>query len=128
MLSISRRMRLKARLAKENIGILLSIASTFEKIGKSAAFYLTTDTLRIALINDNMEEPKCFSEVQLSDGFFVDYRIESISDNNILLEVNLNHFVRALASAKNSISCQIKLTKKESKPLLCLETKSIGNP
>ena len=121
-------MRLKARLAKESIGILLSIASTFEKIGKSAAFYLTTDTLRIALINENMEEPKCFSEILLLDDFFIDYRIESISENNILLEVNLNHFVRALASAKNSVSCQIKLTKKDSKPLLCLETKSIGIP
>ena len=68
-----------------------------------------------------------FIEVLLSS-IFTDHKIESLSDNQILLEVDLSHLKSALLSVASTMldgvesTCYLKLARRQSQPCLCIET------
>ena len=56
---------------------------------------------------------------------FEDWRIESQSDNCILIELSLPNLLDALQAAKNAPQCHMKLTKRNGNPVLCVETRML---
>lgn len=117
-------MRFRARIDKESLLVLLGVTSTLEKISVTSAIFLNESCIRIAAVTENMDSPRCYSELKVNI-LFSEYRIESQSSNTILLELNMSHFTRALGSGKNSGICQIKLVKRGLKAFLCFEAKSV---
>ena len=73
-------------------------------------------------VTESPDCPKVFSELKQSILFF-DYKIESQSSNSILIEIDINLFMRALASGKQAPQCQIKLVKRGNRPFICFESK-----
>ncbi len=86
-------MRFKASLTRENTIHLYNIISQLEKLGKVAAIFATTTSIKIAVVAENMEAPKCYAEVFVHS-LFQDYKINSLSDDSILFEIGLENFVR----------------------------------
>lgn len=103
--------------------MLHGVVSTIEKIGENAAVLLTEDSIRLAVISESIETPRCYSELK-SAVLFSEYKIESQSENTILFEIGLSQLSKALASGKYSSQCQIKLVKRDNKACLCIETKA----
>ena len=116
-------MKFRAKVSKDNLVILLSIVQSFEKISSNATFFLDEQSLRISLLTESIDSPKCFAELSASD-LFSEYRIESQSSNTILFEISLTQFSKALASGKVASQSQIKLVKRDGRPCLCFETKA----
>lgn len=117
-------MKFKARINKENLNTLHGVIVALQRVGEKAVLLLSEDKIRIAVINENIDSPKTYSEL-VTNILFTDYNIESLSSNFILLELELEHFSKALTSGKNAPQCQLKLIKRNSCPFLCFETKSI---
>jgi hypothetical protein len=115
-------MRFKAKLIRENLISFHSALSILEKIGRSIVVYLNEDCVRISVVAESPDSPKVFSELKQSVVFF-EYRIESQSSNSILFEIDLELFLRALASGKQSTQSQLKLVKRVNRPFLCFESK-----
>jgi HUS1 checkpoint protein len=115
-------MKFRARLEKDGLMTIHSVTSTLERISSTAAIYLDENKIRIALITESMDMPKCFVELNTSV-LFPDYRIESQSNNTILFEISLDHLSRALASGKTAPSSQLKLVKRGLTPCLSFEAK-----
>jgi HUS1 checkpoint protein len=116
-------MKFKAKISKELLLVLHGVVSTIEKIGENAAMLLTEDSVRIAVVSESIETPRCYSEFK-SSMLFSEYKIESQSDNTILFEIGLSQLSKALGSGKYSSQCQIKLVKRDNKACLCVETKA----
>lgn len=115
-------MRFKARLQRENLVKFHNVLSVLDKLGRSIVLYLTEECLRISVVTENPDSPKVFAEINQSAVFF-DYRIESQSSNAILLEIDLELLLRALASGKQASQSQLKLVKRNNRPFLCFESK-----
>ncbi len=81
-------MRFRASLNRENIIHLFNIASQLEKVGRVAAIYATSTSIKMAVVAENMETPKCYAEIFVQS-MFLDYRINSISEDCILFEIGL---------------------------------------
>jgi hypothetical protein len=120
-------MRFKAKISKQNLLILHTLALSLEKIGSRAAIHLSPTALKVSVIIENIDAPRCYVEIP-SAYLFSDYRIESQNENSILFEIGLDLFGWALASGKSSDFCQLKLVKRDSKPCLCLEAISSQGP
>ena len=105
-------MRFKAVISKQNLAALIGIIQSMERIGNTAAIFLSPEFVRIALITDNVDLPKCYIELAQTC-LFLEYHIESQSDNNLLFEISLHNFVNALSSGKNAIQSVIKLVKRD---------------
>jgi HUS1 checkpoint protein len=116
-------MKFRAKLSKECLVVLHNIVITFEKIAGQATLFLTPDSLRISLISETIDAPKCFAEIDTSN-LFVEYRVESQSSNTILFEISLGQLSKALASGKVASQSQLKLAKRDDKACLCFETKA----
>lgn len=116
-------MRFKARIGKENLIALHSVISSLERIGLRAALHLSPESIKISVIANAIDDPRCFCEVS-SDKMFHDYRIESQSDNSILFEIGLDLLSIALKSGLSADICQLKLVKRGSKPCLCFEAQA----
>lgn len=116
-------MKFRARLRKEAVLMIHSVTTTLQRIGSTAAIFLNQDCIRIAVIAESTDMPKCYSELDPSILFPDDYRIESQSGNTILFEVGLDHLSKALASGKNASHSQLKLVKRGMTPCLCYEAK-----
>jgi hypothetical protein len=117
-------MKFKSRINKENLNSLHGVIVALQRVGEKAVLFLSEDKIRIAVINENIDSPKTYSEL-VTNVLFSDYNIQSLSSNFILIELELEHFSKALASGKNAPQCQLKLVKRNSCPFLCFETKSI---
>jgi len=115
-------MKFRARLCSESVGVLHGIAATLEKIAPTASVFLTEDCIRIAVITEQPDTTRCYSEIQARD-LFSEYRIESQGGNKILFEISMEHLAKALSSGKNASQSQMKLVKRGSTPCLCFETK-----
>lgn len=96
------------------------LISSLERIGSRAAIHLCPNTIKICVIFESIDSPRCYSEIPPT-ALFSDYRIESQSDNSILFEIGLDLLSWALASGKSSDICQLKLVKRGNKPCLCFE-------
>jgi Hus1-like protein len=116
-------MKFRARLQKESVQTIHSVTSTLQKIGSTAAVFLNQECIRIAVITESPDMPKCYSELDSQFLFPDDYRIESQSGNTILFEIGLEHLTRALASGRNATHSQFKLVKRGMTPCLCYEAK-----
>lgn len=116
-------MKFRAKLSKDNLVVLLNVVQTFERVAAAATIFLDADTVRISLLAESLDAPKCFAELSSSE-LFVDYRIESQSANTILFEISLMQLSRALASGKVASQSLLKLVKRENQPCLCFETKA----
>ncbi len=117
-------MKFRAKISKELLAVFSGVILTMEKIGGSAAILLMEDTLRISVISESIETPRCYAELK-SAVLFSEYKIESQSDNTILFEIGLSQLSKALASGKYSSQCQVKLVKRDDKACLCFETKAV---
>jgi hypothetical protein len=104
--------------------VLHGMLGVLERIGSSMVMYLNEDCVRLSVVTESPDCPRVFSELKQSILFF-DYKIESQSSNSILLEIDINLFMRALASGKQAPQCQIKLVKRGSRPFLCFESRVI---
>lgn len=116
-------MRFKAKVTKDNVSILISAVTSIMKIGTFAACFLDEENVRLAVMSENLDQPKVYAELSQQCVFF-EYRIESQSENTILFEIDLDLLLLALTSAKNAPSCSLKLAKRDQKPCLCLETRA----
>lgn len=117
------KMKFRAKLTKDNLISLYNVILTFERVAASATIFLDEETVRISLLSESIDAPKCFAEIS-AHNLFSEYRIESQSANTILFELNLNQLSRALTSGKVASQSQIKLVKRDGRPCLCFETKA----
>lgn len=102
------------------------VAVTLEKISNTASIFLNADCIRIAVITENPDTPRCYSEI-FPDELFKDYRIESRSGNQILFEISLEHLSKALSSGTQSHQSQMKLVKRGATPCLCFEARGCNS-
>jgi HUS1 checkpoint protein len=116
-------MRFRGVISREMQSIFHTIILSFEKSGANAVIFLDEESMRISLITDNIESPKCYADISVNE-LFNDYRINSQTNNTILFELRLSQLSQALSSGKTSSQCQLKLAKRDGKPCLCFETKA----
>jgi hypothetical protein len=116
-------MKFRAKLSKDNLVILLNVVQTFERVATAATVFLDGETVRISLLSESLDAPKCFGELSAGE-LFTEYRIESQSANTILFEISLLQLSKALGSGKVASQSLLKLVKRENQPCLCFETKS----
>jgi HUS1 checkpoint protein len=114
-------MKFRARLSAENASVFHGIAATLEKIATTASIFLNEECIRIAVLTENPDTPRCYSEI-LPGELFMDYRIESQSGNQILFQISMEHLAKALSSSKSGTS-QLKLVKRGATACLCFEAK-----
>jgi hypothetical protein len=117
-------MRFRASISRENIFHLYNIVSQLEKVGKVAAIYATSSSVKIAVVAENMEAPRCYAEIYVN-AMFQDYKINSLSGDCILFEIGLENFARALGSARRSHMCTLKLVKRGQQPCICCNIKEL---
>lgn len=118
-------MRFRATLERDALLLLLNTATSMAKVNDEAVLYLTEEELRISLTNNSIDSVRCFCEIQ-TDQIFNDYRINSLSNNSLLLQLNLDNFSKALNSGKNAAICLLKLVKHNNLPFICFEAKASG--
>jgi hypothetical protein len=116
-------MRFKARIDKEHLITLHTLVSSLERIGTRAAIQICPNFIKISIIFENIDAPRCYSEIPTTS-LFNECRVESQSENAILFEVGLNLLGLALTSGKSSEVCQLKLVKRDGKPCLCFEAQA----
>jgi len=116
-------MRFKAKISKENVGVLHGVMSAFDHISHKAVLHLSPKEFKIALVTESTDAPQCYA-VMSTQFLFEDYRIESQSENAILFEIGLDQLSWVLASGKVAEKAMLKLVKRGAKPCLCLEALS----
>lgn len=118
-------MKFRSKISKELLLIFHNIVLNHEKSAKKAIMFLNETLLQITLISDTgfIDTPRCYTVLQVSK-LFIEYRIESQSNNTILFEVAINQLLKALTSGKYSSTSQFKLVKRDNRPYLCFETKA----
>eukprot|EP00968_Pinguiococcus_pyrenoidosus_P023369 scaffold3726_cov270-Pinguiococcus_pyrenoidosus.AAC.9 len=121
-------MRFKAVLYQEKLMVAEGVIQALEKAGggttPTVLLHLSEEGLKLALPTNKSEDAQVFAELQ-QDVLFSEYRIESQSENCILLEAGLANLGRALRSGRTAPLCQLKLTKRGGQPCLCLETRAL---
>ena len=117
-------MKFRAKLTKDSVTVLIGICQTISKLCANTVILLTDSFIRIAAVPESLSSSRCFSEL-LVDSVFEDYKIESLTVNTILFELNSDLLSKALASGKHSPICQLKLVKRDSKPFLCFEAQTV---
>lgn len=117
------KMKFRARISKDLLVSFVQILGTFEKIALDAAIFLSPECVRLAVISESIDNPKCFAELAVGT-LFLDYKIESQSENTILFEISLQQLSKVLNSGRFSTQSQLKLVKRDGKPCLCFETKA----
>jgi hypothetical protein len=117
-------MKFRARLSKENLIVFHGVICQLQRVGQVAAIYLSQDFLRLAVVCDSIDTPRCYSELHASS-ICTDYRIESLSGNNILFEIGLENFSNALASGRHAMLSMLRLVKRGMRTCLSFETESV---
>ncbi|GMH47731.1 hypothetical protein TrVE_jg8934 [Triparma verrucosa] len=118
-------MRFKAKSSKAQIAFLSSIISPLSRLSPTAFLKFDATKLRISARNKDSNDVMGFCEVRL-DCLYSDYKISSLNDSQIMLELDLSHFRTSLLSIHSTLShsdtCYIKLAKRNTQPCLCVET------
>ncbi|KAJ1660625.1 Methionine aminopeptidase 2, partial [Coemansia sp. RSA 25] len=95
-----------------------------DKLSKSAILKLTPSKLHIIVITDMDSGLQLWSDIAV-DALFGEYQIESIHNNEIYLEFNIDNLQRALRSTQGgALGVTLKLTKKQGLPVLSLTIRS----
>ncbi|KAF2640848.1 Hus1-like protein [Massarina eburnea CBS 473.64] len=106
-------MRFKASI--QNITTFTKLTASLNSLGPLAWVKLSDDQVGFTII------PEQGTQVWASkDSIFETYTVQSAANNVINLEVPLGPLNRALRSALNATSAQIRLTKRDNMPLLAL--------
>jgi len=114
-------MRFKAHVINDRINLFIKVVSTMEKISKECILHLKERKIQFILTSEITE-----GGVQVWSGLntallFDEYRIESLNNNEIAFEINLDHLQRALRSGQYANDMVLKLAKKNGNPFLSLE-------
>ncbi|KAI9469151.1 Checkpoint protein hus1 [Coemansia sp. RSA 989] len=116
-------MRFRAQVTNANL--LLRVVQCIEKLSKNAMLKLTQDKLHIIVLTDMDSGLQLWSDV-VAVALFSEYRVESLHNNEIYLEFNIDNLQRALRSAQGAQRVTLKLTKKQNLPVLSLVIKNIS--
>eukprot|EP00842_Homolaphlyctis_polyrhiza_P001539 jgi/Hompol1/2386/HPOL_001444-RA len=109
-------MRMKTKVVHPSV--LIKLGHTLERLNKQWIFHLTPDRLHFTVSKAEFQAGVQVWAQLSTDTLFEDYRIESISDNHIWLEVNGDHLLRALKSGQKAVEMIMRLSKKEGLPVL----------
>ncbi|KAF2203669.1 Hus1-like protein [Delitschia confertaspora ATCC 74209] len=108
-------MRFKASI--QNISTFTKLTASLNSLGPLAWVKLSEEQVCFTIIPEQGTQVWAVLSI---DTIFETYTIQSAAQNIINLEVPLNSLNRALKSALNATSAQIRLTKKDNIPLLAL--------
>jgi len=113
-------MRFKARVLSDRCALFIKVCSSVQKINKDCVLHLSERKVQFILTSEVTE-----GGVQVWSGInaaslFEDYKIESLNNNEIAFEINLDHLSRALKSGQYAQEIVVKLTKKNGVPFLSL--------
>ncbi|KAJ1906549.1 Checkpoint protein hus1 [Tieghemiomyces parasiticus] len=95
------------------------MAQSFEKLAKSCILRFDPESLRFIVKTDTEGGVQVWSQLA-PDHIFSEYHVASAYNNEINLEVVLDHLLRALKSSTNALSVAMRLTKKEGIPILSI--------
>jgi HUS1 checkpoint protein len=143
-------MRFKAKLAPEQVSLLYSLIVPLARLSSNnssdgaasvwlrngSVLWLDSDHLRISCKGKSQDTDgiTCFAELKAGGGIFLEHRIESTADSNmILMELDLGQLKVALQSVNEKSSqpleqrhTVLKLAKRNNIPCLCVEALSAG--
>ncbi|KAF2016657.1 Hus1-like protein [Aaosphaeria arxii CBS 175.79] len=108
-------MRFKASI--QNISTFTKLTASLNSLGPLAWVKLSDDQVCFTIIPEQGTQVWAVLSI---DTIFETYTVQSAANNVINLEVPLTSLNRALKSATNATSAQIRLTKKDNMPLLAL--------
>jgi len=111
-------MRFKATIT--NAPCLTNILQVLEKLGQTCMVHFQPKTVSFYLTTQWSASGQCFVELAVP-AVFEDYRIESRSNNEIPMLINIPNLVRALRSSERAHKTVIKLTKKTERAFLTFE-------
>jgi HUS1 checkpoint protein len=144
-------MRFRAKLAAEHVALLSSIMSPMARLAAGAGsessllkngfvLYLDDEYMRWSIKGKTQDTNGivCFSEIKAAGGIFLEHRIESNADKNVIvMELDLLQFRTALQSVQadkhgeSNLILQpytyviLKLSKRGNIPCLCLESTGV---
>jgi len=114
-------MRFKSVMTKENAIFFSNSISLLEKIANQAVIFINQEKIKLCA---QMGGDGIMSYIELmADQVFHDMKIESLSANSILFEIQLQNLSRALSSCKGGNMCEVKLAKRKKIPCMCFSTK-----
>lgn len=119
-------MRLRGILSFDCVNLLHRTINQLSRLGKVATIILDESSVRIIVKIEHIDCPKCFVDLNVS-ALFLEYRIESQSDNTISFEIGLDNFERALGTGMKSHNLVLKLVKRGNQPCLTCEAKEISS-
>ncbi|KAF2267588.1 Hus1-like protein [Lojkania enalia] len=108
-------MRFKASI--QNINTFTKLTASLNSLGPLAWVKLSDEQVCFTIIPEQGTQVWAVLSI---DAIFETYTVQSAANNVINLEVPLTSLNRALKSALNATSAQIRLTKKDNQPLLAL--------
>ena len=116
-------MKFKAKIRADKLPLLLGLVGGLEKIGTSLVVYLSPDSVRLTVPSSSPESVLAFAELHQAELFY-EYRIESQSENCILLEVDSAMLNTSLSSGKEAPLIHMKLAKRMGQACLVIETRA----
>jgi Hus1-like protein len=116
-------MRFKCNIAKHNLIILHSVVEKLKDFTAIGTIIIRPECLQLSVIGDSTDSPRAYLELP-SDRLFNEYQVQSLKDNIIMFDINLEDLHNALTSGKSAAVCLLKLVKREGRPNLALETRS----
>ncbi|KAI8923330.1 checkpoint protein Hus1/Mec3 [Entophlyctis helioformis] len=109
-------MRMRANIV--NPTMLIKLGQTLERLHKQWIFHMAPDRLRFTVSRADFQTGTQVWAQLGTDALFEEFRIESASDNQIWLELNGDHLLRALRSGQKASQVVMRLTKKDNLPVL----------
>ena len=89
-------MRFKAKLDRDQVSLLYSLIGPISRLKADAVLYLDPNYLRLS--SRDADGISCFAELATKRGIFIEHRCESVADNAIVFEIDLNLWKMALQS------------------------------
>ena len=89
-------MRFKAKLDREQVSLLYSLIGPISRLKADAVLYLDPKYLRLS--SRDADGISCFAELSTKRGIFIENRCESVADDAIVFEIDLNLWRMALQS------------------------------
>eukprot|EP01147_Barroeca_monosierra_P006533 gene6533-7508_t len=110
--------------------ICIDIVAAFQKASafKRCCLRITTTKLHFTVDSESFEDDSRIWIEVIQGKLFESFVVQSMhSENEILLQLNLDHFCRALRSATHSHDLVMKLTKKDNFPFMTFKIGSVSS-
>ncbi|KAJ2492663.1 Checkpoint protein hus1 [Coemansia sp. RSA 2050] len=115
---------MRLRTLVTNSTLLLRVVQSIDKLSKSAILKLTPTKLQIIVVTELDSGLQLWSDIA-ADAIFRDYQIESVHNNEIYFEFNIDNLQRALRSTQSgALGVSMKLAKRHGLPVLSLTIRS----